>query len=232
MGYYPLIFYSGKTHVIPESTSSGYLPPLILRKHVDMKNAFRFMGSSMNIDTLHDHFTLDLTEIPLDTPEMVYTFHMYLDMVTHNSDFSEYPGYKFHIMDFELISKTITGEEQLLGLTIFIEFYDINIQTVNGKRIHTGEMYIGVITQVNGSNSNTEWSPKYKVKSSDTQKEYEIFNKDDEMYPFFELNQFEYFQWLSPQPFSMKVTDLCNVLVPHGQDNPRSPDPNHLWTPR
>jgi hypothetical protein len=206
IGHYPLILYSKKTHIIPEAANKGILPPLVLTKDNDPDNATYLMGSNLNVDTMHQHFVLDSTEVLLDVPEMVYSFHLYFDMITRNTDFFNYNGYQFKIMDFFLFSKNELDEEtELMKVGVFVKVDDLDQITKDGHKIHSGMIYIGLKSSFSGTVSPTQWSDAIPLVTENNNNPGEIFNEAGEIYSSPEINAMGYFRLLSPQPFLFTV---------------------------
>lgn len=206
LGYYPLLYYSSKTHVIPEALNKGELPPLFLVQSFDLSESLKFVGSNMNVDTLLHHFMLGTREIPLDVPENTYCFHMYFDMITRNTEWADYKGYAFHVMEVTLFGKNMLNLDiEIAKFSISIRFTDISRNDLLGKIVHTGRLSVNVDTFLQGVFAFSSPSTGFNVKTSDSSNKNEIYNKDTPIFHTPETKEFGYFSLLSPQPLMFEV---------------------------
>lgn len=206
IGYYPLYLYSKKVNLIPEVLKKSTLPPLVLSKKSPVAGLTRLMGSNMNMDSVEQHFVLDRTEMLLTVPSVCLSFHLYFDMITRNTDWSQKKGYRFSLFEFAFIlqKKTDDSEEVFFRVSFFLEITDV-VQTSSGnKRLHSGSLKVIAKHQVEGVDL-PDKETVLGVSPIDNQTINELFN---DLSNFLETSQtrgYQYFSLLSSQPFLFQV---------------------------
>jgi hypothetical protein len=152
---------------------------------------------------------MDLTEVPLNVPETVYSFHMYLDMITRNKIWDVHEGYKFNIMTFKIFVLDQTDQmKELFQISNWIDFDEIISNTNNEPALHTGNVRVGIEVETIENYTQSHFQSTTNIIESGIADENNILTKPDAFIPTPETEEFEYFSLLSPQPFKFIVNKL------------------------
>ena len=118
LGYYPLVFYSRKTMVVPDFSGRKVLPPLVLAQDAAIRSFLQFMGSTPNVDSTKQNFVLaEGAEVP-DVPVWIRSYSLGFDILArkHCKKLTEWS--RFNLVEFDLHHKTaLSADAELLSVS-------------------------------------------------------------------------------------------------------------------
>ena len=211
LGYYPLVFYSKRTQVIPEASNSKTLPPLVLINTSKSSEYLHFWGQTPNTDFKFTNFVLEATELSLGTPEECVSFFFYFDLISKSNNFYLDKFVRFNIGKLSLKYVDSSDSQK----TLFTLILDVAFQS-SGKTlakngvdlVHKGTLKL-LLNTAGSTLTQQVVKQDYKIVSSKTSNPYEIENLFDGFYETEYLRDFNLKGLLSAQPLYFTVGLVC-----------------------
>ena len=208
IGYYPLLLYSNKSNIIPETLNRNILPPLVLQKSTDFSEFVHFMGNTLSAKNANQHFSLKDVKVSKDLPEVSYTFHLTYDMITQNDINQFFPDTKFHLFTFYFKYKKSKEELKRYQFDVKVIFENILSSTSDKTKAPQGDFVIEILYSSVGFfrfQPMSELLDVIKVSKDPTNDSNKFQNVEDKMYKTFRTEKFNFSQLLSPQPLLFSV---------------------------
>jgi hypothetical protein len=214
LGYYPVMLYSGKVHVIPEALNKGILPPLILVNRSDASLHMKYMGSNMDYDQKKIYFSIPNMPIVKDVPPMDYNFVMTFDMIINElRQDSDLNDKRFNLIHFYLNKKTFYGVvENLTTVSIDLFLKNFGKVTENGSTYYTGDVELIIDYSQSGLTFGTK-SFSYKIMQNYESGKDQLVNSDGVFYSNTSTHEMKMVKILSPQLFFLNVIPIKQNLI-------------------